>query len=136
MPLAFLSVTISIGFPSNTAFVVVFVTELPSRTAETPTNAAERASVNIRGILYPRGFAPRTLRHVGGRARHAPLRWRGSLATLVRAGREPGRNRKHGCRRILVRVTFTSEGLQFRDVRKSFGAVKALRGVSFDVLEG
>jgi rhamnose transport system ATP-binding protein len=33
-------------------------------------------------------------------------------------------------------VTSTPAGLQFRDVRKSFGAVKALRGVSFDVLEG
>src|SRR6266849_1738515 len=27
-------------------------------------------------------------------------------------------------------------GLQFRDVRKSFGAVQALRGVTFDVVEG
>src|SRR5687768_15413986 len=27
-------------------------------------------------------------------------------------------------------------GLEFRDVRKSFGAVQALRGVSFDVAEG
>jgi rhamnose transport system ATP-binding protein len=33
-------------------------------------------------------------------------------------------------------VTSTSEGLQFRDVRKSFGAVKALRGVTFSVLAG
>jgi len=30
----------------------------------------------------------------------------------------------------------TSPGLQFTDVRKSFGAVKALRGVSFEVHEG
>src|SRR5687768_2363017 len=38
--------------------------------------------------------------------------------------------------RILARVTITPEGLQFRDVRKSFGAVKALRGVTFSVLAG
>jgi ABC-type sugar transport system ATPase subunit len=33
-------------------------------------------------------------------------------------------------------VTSTSTGLQFRDVRKSFGAVQALRGVTFGVAEG
>jgi len=33
-------------------------------------------------------------------------------------------------------VTSIPEGLQFKDVRKSFGAVKALRGVTFSVLAG
>jgi rhamnose transport system ATP-binding protein len=33
-------------------------------------------------------------------------------------------------------VTSTPEGLRFTDVRKSFGAVRALRGVSFSVAEG
>ena len=33
-------------------------------------------------------------------------------------------------------MTSSAEGLQFRDVRKSFGAVKALRGVTFSVLAG
>jgi rhamnose transport system ATP-binding protein len=33
-------------------------------------------------------------------------------------------------------VTASSQGLQFTDVRKSFGAVRALRGVSFGVREG
>src|SRR5262249_38046987 len=36
---------------------------------------------------------------------------------------------------MLPRVT-TEPGLQFRDIRKSFGAVQALRGVSFDVSAG
>ena len=33
-------------------------------------------------------------------------------------------------------MTSSSQGLQFKDVRKSFGAVRALRGVTFDVTEG
>jgi len=36
---------------------------------------------------------------------------------------------------MLPRVTIES-ALQFRDIRKSFGAVQALRGVSFDVSAG
>jgi rhamnose transport system ATP-binding protein len=36
---------------------------------------------------------------------------------------------------MLLRVT-TEPALQFRDIRKSFGAVQALRGVSFDVSAG
>src|SRR5690348_9226283 len=36
---------------------------------------------------------------------------------------------------MLLRVTIES-ALQFRDIRKSFGAVQALRGVSFDVSAG
>ena len=33
-------------------------------------------------------------------------------------------------------MTSSSQGLQFKDVRKSFGAVRALRGVTFGVTEG
>ena len=36
---------------------------------------------------------------------------------------------------MLPRVT-TEAALQFRDIRKSFGAVQALRGVSFAVTAG
>jgi len=50
MPCEFFSVASSIGLPSNFAVVVVFVTELPTRTAKA-SSAAVRARVNMRGIV-------------------------------------------------------------------------------------
>jgi rhamnose transport system ATP-binding protein len=50
------------------------------------------------------------------------------------AGRSRGL--KRGPRKASVRLRVSTPGLEFKDVKKSFGAVRALRGVSFPVARG
>src|SRR4051794_24120611 len=98
MPWLFLRMTASTGFPWNAALVLVFVTDVPTRTVPASTMPTQRTMI-MRGIVSDD---------------HGVAGWRS----------------------ILPRVSATAPGLQFSDVRKSFGAVQALRGVSFDVREG
>src|SRR5262245_50885924 len=46
------------------------------------------------------------------------------------------RRLKRGPRKASVRVRVSTPGLEFKDVKKSFGAVRALRGGSFPVARG
>src|SRR5262245_13649753 len=109
MPFAFVSVYISTGLPSRVAPNEVRAGRDPlGGVSVGPCTAATTMDVARRTVLST--AADERRRVIGAHCKRLPAK---------------GSKMRHGMR-----------GLEFRDVRKSFGAVRALKGVSFAVAEG